>query len=126
MEKKIRIALIISAFLVFLLIFLGAAKFISFKSAASILISSGIALANFLLFSFSVIFSVNKSNKIFLKLVLGGMVGRLFLVLLLVFLTLFYLKVDQYAFIFGLLIWYVFLLIFEIGIVKDSLIKRKN
>lgn len=126
MEKKIKIALLISLLSILILIFLGFSRLIPIKSAISVLISSGISLINFLLFSFSVIFSANKSNKIFLKLVLGGIVGRMFLVLLLVFLTLFYLKVDQYAFIFGLLIWYVFLLIFEIGIVKDSLIKRKN
>ena len=92
----------------------------------SILISFGIIVINFLLFSLSITFSYKKSNKTFLIFVLGGMVVRLFMVLLLVFLVLIYLKVDQYAFIFGLLIWYVFFLVYEIGIVKGTLIKAKE
>ncbi len=96
--------------------------FISFEYSAIL------GLCNYLLFVSFSHFSIKKSNKTFLLVNLGGMILRLFLMLIVVLLVLNYLKVDQYAFIFGFLFWYLFFLVFEILIVKESFEKsiKKN
>lgn len=86
----------------------------------SLLYAALIGAGNFILFSIFAYLSFKKSNKYFLIMNLGGMLIRLILMLIVVFLMLNYLKVDRYAFIFGLLFWYLFYQIFEILIVKES------
>lgn len=88
--------------------------------AFSLVLASVIGLINFVCFVLFVELSIKKSNKIFLIFNFGGMVFRLILMLFVVFMVLNYLKVDRYAFIFGLLFWYMFFQIFEILIVKGS------
>ena len=64
------------------------------------------------------IFALNKgfydSDKKFLVYILGGMVGRLFLMLIFIMVSILYLKINQYSFIFVFFIFYLFYLIFEI------------
>ena len=126
MKRKINAVSIILLLIFFSLILTEVFHLFSSSFRFSVIISFGISVINFVIFALSFTYSVKKSNKTFLIFVLGGMIFRLFLVLLLVFLVLIYLKVDQYAFIFGLLIWYVFLLVFEIMIVKETLTKAKD
>ena len=91
---------------------------------SNIAFSSGLAsmigLVNFITFVVFVHFSLKKSNKMFVILNLGGMLFRMISTLAVVFMILNYLKIDRYAFIFGLLFWYMFFQIFEILIVKES------
>jgi len=90
------------------------------NEAFSLGLASFIGLCNFILFVVFVQISLKKSNKTFLILNFGGMIFRLFLMLIVIFIALIYLKVDRYAFIFGLLFWYMFFQLFEILIVKES------
>ncbi|MGK9368094.1 hypothetical protein ACSSWA_04285 [Melioribacter sp. Ez-97] len=84
----------------------------------SIMTPSGIVLANFIIFSILYKKSDGKSNKNFLLYNLGGMVFRMVFVLLLIFLSLKFLKIDKYGFIFAFFIWYILFLIVEIKAVK--------
>lgn len=110
------ILVLINIIVLFLLLF----KVIDLSFLTSFEYSILLGLGNYLLFVSFSHFSVKKSNKTFLLVNLGGMVLRLFLMLIVVLLVLNYLKVDQYAFIFGFLFWYLFFLVFEILIVKES------
>lgn len=103
--------------LVGVMVYLG---YLNSTLALSLAMASAVGLANFIFFVLFMRFSLKKSNKIFLVMNFGGMIFRLILMLFVVFLVLFYLKVDRYAFIFGLLFWYLFFQVFEILIVKES------
>ncbi|MGK9477458.1 hypothetical protein ACSSV9_11635 [Melioribacter sp. OK-6-Me] len=84
----------------------------------SIMVPSGIVFINFIVFSLLYKKSTEKGNKIFLLYNLGGMGLRMILVLLLIFLSLKFLKIDKYGFIFAFFIWYILFLIVEIKAVK--------
>lgn len=58
--------------------------------------------------------SVKKGNKIFILLNLGGMVLRLFIMLILVIISLKFLKIDVYEFILVFFVFYFIQLIIEI------------
>ena len=103
--------------LVGVMVYLG---YLNSTLALSLAMASAVGLANFIFFVLFMRFSLKKSNKIFLVMNFGGIIFRLILMLFVVFLVLFYLKVDRYAFIFGLLFWYLFFQVFEILIVKES------
>lgn len=92
----------------------------------SILFAFSISVINYVLFIVFYRISIKKSNKLFLIYNLGGMTFRLILMLLLVFIVLNYLKVEQYAFIFAFYILYIILLINEVFVVKDSLNRKRE
>lgn len=68
-------------------------------------------------------YSIQKSNKFFLLFSIGGIILRLFIMLVIVFVVLKFLKIDVFGFIFAFFLWYVFFLVFEISIVQS---KTKN
>jgi hypothetical protein len=120
MKNKLISSGIILVLINIIVLFLLLLKFIDLRFFTSFEYSTLLGLGNYLLFVSFSHFSIKKSNKTFLLVNLGGMVLRLFLMLFVVLLVLNYLKVDQYAFIFGFLFWYLFFLVFEILIVKES------
>ena len=126
MQKKARIALIISAIIIIILSFLIFANSLNVEIGKALIVAIIISVLNFLLFLGSFNYSNGKSNKIFLIFIIGGMGIRLFLMLAAVFVSIKFLKVDLVGFIFGFFIWYVFLLIYEISIVRIGLEGRKT
>jgi hypothetical protein len=65
----------------------------------------------------------NRSNNVFLIYILGGMLIRLLVMLILVFLTLKYLNIDKLGFIFTLFIIYFINLILEINYFRVRIAK---
>ena len=126
MQKKAKIALIISVITTVLLSLLIFANSLSVEIGNALILAIVISVLNFLLFLGSFNYSVKKSNKIFLIFIIGGMGIRLLLMLASVFVSIKFLKVDLVGFIFGFFIWYVFLLIYEISIVRFGLEGRKT
>lgn len=80
----------------------------------SILLGSFISIINFSLGLMLIKFSINKSQKIFLVSLWGGMLFRLIFGLLLVLICLIFLEINTYGFIFSILFFYVFYLLIEI------------
>ncbi len=77
---------------------------------------------NFFLGIISIHFGFEKSDNIFLILVLGGLILRLFLMLILIVIALKFLYVNLYSFIFTTFILYFYYLIVEFFILN----KKKN
>lgn len=84
----------------------------------SVLYACAISFINFIVFIVLAEFSNKKSNKVFLIYNLGGMAIRMVLMLVLVFLTIKFLKIDEFKFIFAFFLLYVFFLIYEIHIIR--------
>lgn len=126
MQKKAKIALIISVITIMLLFLLIFTDTLSVETGNALILAIVISVLNFLLFLGSFNYSVKKSNKILLLFTIGGMGIRLLLMLASVFVSIKFLKVDMVGFIFGFFIWYVFLLIYEISIVRFSFEGRKT
>lgn len=126
MQKKAKIALIISVITIMVLSLLIFANSLIVEVGKALIAAIIISVLNFLLFLGSFNYSNGKSNKIFLIFIIGGMGIRLFLMLAAVFVSIKFLKVDLVGFIFGFFIWYVFLLIYEISIVRIGLEGRKT
>jgi len=126
MLKKAKNALISSTSAIIILIVMMMLEIISLKIAFALIFAVSISAINFLLFIISFQYSAQKSNKIFLICTIGGMGIRLLVMLAFVFIGIKFLKVDLVGFIFGFFIWYVFLLIYEISIVRLGLEGRSN
>lgn len=90
----------------------------------SIMIAGIIIIVNFILYLIFFNLSIGKKNNLFLIYIMGGMGIRLFIVLLLVLISLKFLKIDETGFIFALFVWYVLSLVVEIVLVKDKLNKK--
>lgn len=83
-----------------------------------------VAIINYILFL--VLFKISiKNNSNFLLINLGGMVIRILIMLVLVFIIVKFLKIDEYRFIFAFFIMYFLLLINELYIVI-SILSRKS
>ena len=121
MASKSRIALLISLLTTLVALLLIYLKVITSFVGYSIIIGIAIATLNFLLFICAYAYSIKKSNNTFLIFTLGGIGIRILIVLLMVFISIKFLKVALLGFIFALFIWYAFFLIFEIGIVRRGL-----
>jgi hypothetical protein len=80
----------------------------------TILAGGGIPFFNFITGYFSIRISLRQSDSLFLVIFLGGMLLRLFLMLLAVFLVLSFLEILAYSFIFIIFIFYSLYLISEI------------
>jgi hypothetical protein len=73
-----------------------------------------IASFNFFLGMLFIIKGLRKSDRSFIKIFLGGMIFRLLLLLMFVFLSLKFLQLNEISFIFSIFIFYIFYLIIEI------------
>jgi hypothetical protein len=112
-------ALIVSGLLV---TFISTAiiTFLFLFSNLSSLLYKSILLGTFLsFFNFTVGFlliklSIKKSDKVFLTMLWGGLLFRLLISLSLVIITLKFLEINAYGFIFSIFFFYIFYLIIEI------------
>lgn len=86
----------------------------------SLLTGISLSTINFLLGSLSIKFGLEKSDKLFLIIVFGGLVVRLFLMLTLIVTALNFLYVKTDSFIFTTFIFYFYYLIVEIYILTQK------
>jgi len=89
----------------------------------SIIFGSFISIINFLIGLSLVKYSINKSEKIFLISLWGGMLFRLIFGLSLVLISFIFLEISTYGFIFSILFFHIFYLIIEIFYLD---LRRKN
>ena len=87
---------------------------ITFDFFKSFILAGVITYLNFVSGYLFLKFSHNRSDNIFLIMILGGMLLRLFLILLLVFISLKFLDIKTGVFIFVIFFFYVFYLLIEI------------
>jgi hypothetical protein len=80
----------------------------------SILLGNASAFLNFLLGIFFILFGVDKSPNIFLQSVFAGVLVRLVILLTIVILTLKFLEINDFSYIFSLLFFYIFYVIIEV------------
>ena len=80
--------------------------------------AGGLNLINSLIAFWLLEYSYGKSNKIFMIAVMGGMVARLFALLILIFIFLAFLNIDKYGFILTFFIFYFILIVLEINFVR--------
>lgn len=123
MIKQIKIPGIIFLSAIIIVVLCRFFDILSSLTTYSILYASLIALFNFALFVYLFNHSFKKSNKSFLIVNFGGMVLRLLLMLVSVFIILRFLEVDDFGFIFMFFLWYTLCLIFEINILRAKLEK---
>lgn len=114
-EKQILIIALLISFLTLLIVtiffFLSYISGLIFKS---ILLGALLSMINFLIGLTLIKFSANKSDNIFLLVLWGGILFRLILGLSLVLITVIFLEINTYGFIFSILFFYVFYLLIEI------------
>ena len=89
----------------------------------SILFGSFISIINFLIGLYLIKFSINKSEKTFLISLWGGMLFKLIFGLSIVLISLIFLEINTYGFIFSILFFHIFYLIIEIFYLD---LRRKN
>jgi hypothetical protein len=92
----------------------------------SVMIATSFAFINFSIFLISYKLGFKKKSKIFVLFTFGSMLVRLFLMIIAIFLSIKFLKVDLVAFIFAFFIWYIILLFFEILIVQRGIGRTEN
>ena len=80
----------------------------------SIFIGDAIAFLNFILGMICILYGINRSNKIFLISLFGGLILRLTIMLALVLVCLKFLDINEISFIFSLLFFYFFYVIIEV------------
>src|ERR1035437_4188033 len=96
------------------ILLLNQINIISFDFLKSFIIAGVITYLNFVAGYLFLKFSHNKSDNIFLIMIMGGMLLRLFMILLLVFISLKFLDIKTGVFIFVIFFFYVFYLLIEI------------
>jgi len=80
----------------------------------SILFGTLLSLLNFAIGFLLIRLSIKKSDKVFLTVLWGGLLFRLLISLTLVIITLKFLEINAYGFIFSIFFFYIFYLIIEI------------
>lgn len=114
-EKQLLLSGILSAAIIVAVVtILFILSGISQKLFISIIIGFTISAINFLIGIGLIKFSISKSEKIFLFALWGGLLIRLILGLTVVLISLIFLEINTYGFIFSILFFYVFYLIIEI------------
>lgn len=99
---------IVSDFLLYLLNIFNLSQFMS------VLFGLVITTFNFLAGIISAKISLGKHEKIFIKIVFGSMVIRLFLMLIIILITLLFLDINRNSFIFSIFFFYIFYLLIEV------------
>ncbi len=125
MIKNLKIPLTIFFSVTILLFGLHHFEVITELSRNSILYAIINSFINFILFVLLSNLAQNKSNKIFLIYNLGGMGLRVVIMLILVFLTIKFLIVDEFKYIFAFFLFYVLFLVYEINIIRLKVEKPK-
>jgi hypothetical protein len=113
----------------FILLYLMLFSDIDVKFLISLFYGFIVSSINFILGILSIRFGLQKSDKIFLIVVFGGLVIRLFITLILILIALKLLLISRNSFIFTTFILYFYYLIVEIFILtqkKSFLLKTKQ
>lgn len=114
-EKRLLIfGFTISFSILLLILILYSLSIISGMILKSIGIGFLLSFLNFLIGLLLIKFSISQSEKIFFVSLWGGMLFRLVLGLSLILISLIFLEISTYGFIFSILFFYVFYLIIEI------------
>lgn len=113
-KSLITLGLIVSCFFLIVLTILFITSIISYLLFNSILFGALLSLFNFTIGFLLIIFGIKRSEKIFLAILWGGLIFRLITSLSLVIITLIFLELNTYGFIFSILFFYIFYLIIEI------------
>jgi len=114
-EKRLLIfGFTISFSILLLILVLYSLSIISGMILKSIGIGFLLSFLNFLIGLLLIKFSISQSEKIFFVTLWGGMLFRLVLGLSLILISLIFLEISTYGFIFSILFFYVFYLIIEI------------
>ncbi len=127
--KAIKIFIIPPVLFLLILIFLQHKGLITPINFNSVLYGFIISTVNILLGIWTITYGLEKSEKIFLITVFGGLLLRLLIVLTLILLTLKFLFVSLNSFIFTTFIFYFYYLIVEVYILtrkKNIKIKSSN
>jgi hypothetical protein len=80
----------------------------------SILLGNLLAFINFLLGLLFIHLGINKPYNLFLQSLFAGVITRLIIFLISVFLTLKFLEINDFNYIFSLLLFYIFYIIIEV------------
>ena len=113
-KKLFQITSIIITLIIFGVAFLYFLNIFSIGQINSITIAFVISSFNAFIGMVLVKSGLNKTDKIFFRRAIGGMVLRLFMTLLLVVLVLVFLELNRISFIFSILFFYIFYLVIEI------------
>ncbi len=113
-RKVIIITTIIVLFLTIWISFLASINYISNLTAFTAYIAILLATLNYSIGMLSIKIGYKRNYKIFLTSVFGGMLFRLILLILLVFIVLKFLDISRNIFIFYILFFYILYLISEI------------
>jgi hypothetical protein len=113
-RKYLVIGVIISFVVSLSLFFLYQTDNIDYETFRSAFAGIIIALVNYLIGFYLLRIGLNKPDKLFLTIVMGGMVARLFLVLISIIISIKLLKMSQDSFIFAIFTFYIFFLTLEI------------
>ena len=113
-EKFLGKSLIIIFIPFLILVFIYSFSFVSETFFISVITGGVLSTFNFLLGILAIKIGLKPSGDLFFKAVIGGMILRLFLVLVLVFISLKFLNINENSFIFSILFFYILYLIFEI------------
>ncbi len=113
-KKLFLITSIIITLIIFGVAFLYFLNIFSIGQINSITIAFVISSFNAFMGMVFVKSGLNKTDKIFFRRAIGGMVLRLFMTLLLVVLVLVFLELNRISFIFSILFFYIFYLVIEI------------
>ncbi len=113
-KKLFLITSIIITLIIFGVAFLYFLNIFSIGQINSITIAFVISSFNAFIGMVLVKSGLNKTDKIFFRRAIGGMVLRLFMTLLLVVLVLVFLELNRISFIFSILFFYIFYLVIEI------------
>jgi len=124
--KLLKIPLLLCIFAILVTFILNYLDIITAITRDSISYAVLISIINFLVFVILTEYSYKKSNKLFLLYNVGGMGVRIFLMLLLVFITIKFLKVDEFEYIFTFFLLYILFLVCEINIIIRKVEKPKK
>lgn len=126
MIKLLKIPLLLCIFAILVTFILNYLDIITAITRDSISYAVLISIINFSVFVILTEYSYKKSNKLFLLYNVGGMGVRIFLMLLLVFITIKFLKVDEFEYIFTFFLLYILFLVCEINIIIRKVEKPKK
>lgn len=117
MTLEQKITLFILFFLILylsIILFLYFTYNLSIENMISLLLGIVLTTLNAYLGFYSIKAGIDKPAKIFFRWILGGMVVRLFLLIVAVVLVFEFLEINRISFIFSILFFYIFYLIIEV------------
>ena len=124
MIRSLKLPVLLFACIFAILLILKEFSVITPISFYSYLYACIIAFLNHIAFNILLDFSFKKSNQIFLIVNLGGMGLRVLFMLILVFIAIKFLKIDEFKFIFAFFLLYVLFMVYEIIMIRKKLAEQ--